>query len=81
MTSYRKHRALKMLDAAGQRGRADPWFLAWFTLELIDLLEDGFATVLPETLLADGRPVEVARIMITKAGRMAIKSPVGSTWH
>jgi hypothetical protein len=81
MTSYRKHRALQMLAAAGPHGRADPWFIAGFTLELLDLLADGLATVWPETMKARGRSVEVARVRITKAGQMAIKSPVGFTWH
>jgi len=79
--SYRKHRALEMLAAAGQRGRADPWFLAWFTLELLDLVDDGLATVWPETMRARGRTVEVARVRITNAGRTAIEGPARFTWH
>jgi hypothetical protein len=81
MISYRKHRALRMLAAAGHRGRADPWFLASFTLELLDLTKDGLATVWPETMTERGRLIEVARVTITKAGRMAIKSPAGFAWH
>jgi hypothetical protein len=70
-----------MLAAAGQRGRADPWFLAWFALELLDLVDGGFATVWPETMRARGRTVDVARVRITDAGRTAIKGPTRFTWH
>ena len=74
MMSHRRRWALEMLADAGQRGRADLLFLAWFTPELLDLVEDGLATVWPET--ASGRTVEAARVRITGAGRRAIKGPV-----
>jgi hypothetical protein len=70
-----------MLADAGQNGCADPLFIARFTLELLDLVRDGLATVERETVRNRGRMVEVARVKITDAGRMAIEGLVCFTEH
>jgi hypothetical protein len=79
--SHRRRRALEMLADAGQRGCADPLFLARFTPELLDLVRDGLATAERQIMRNRGRAVEVARVRITDAGRMAIEGPVRFTWH
>jgi len=79
--SQRRRQALKMLADAGQHGRADPFFLARFTPELLDLVSDGLAMVQPESTRAGGRTVEVARVRITDAGRVAIEGPTRFALH
>jgi hypothetical protein len=71
--SPRRRQALEMLAAAGWRGSPDPLLLARFTLQFLDLLNDGLATAWPETVRARGRKVEGARVRITEAGQIAIK--------
>jgi hypothetical protein len=66
---HRKRRALKMLADAGQRGNADPFFIARFTPELLELVRDGLVRAERDTMIGRGQTVEAVRIMITDAGR------------
>jgi hypothetical protein len=66
---HRKRRALKLLADAGQRGNADPFFIARFTPELLDLVRDGLVRAERDGLIGDGQAVEAVRVMITDAGR------------
>ena len=70
-----------MLAGAGQRGSTDPIFQARFTSDLLDLVQDGLATAETATMRARGRTIEVARIKITDAGRVAIEGPVRFKLH
>ncbi|HMA75256.1 MAG TPA: hypothetical protein VKP67_27775 [Xanthobacteraceae bacterium] len=70
-----------MLADAGQRGSTNPFFVARFTSELLDLVGDGLAIAERATMRSRGRTVEVARIKITDAGRTAIEGPVRFTLH
>jgi hypothetical protein len=79
--SQRRRRALEILADAGRHGSADPLFLAQFTPELRDLVRDGLAMVQAERTMARGRTIEVARVRITDAGRVAVEGPFCFTWH
>jgi hypothetical protein len=79
--NHRRREALQMLAAAGGRGCADPSFLARFTPELLDFVEDGLVTVWPETVRARGRKIEIARIRLTAAGRIAIEGLLRFALH
>jgi len=69
----RKRCALELLAASGTRGRIDSFFLARFTLELLDLVRDGLATAWPENRRAGNGRIETARFRITDAGRRALE--------
>jgi hypothetical protein len=64
-----RHRALRLL-AGSPLGVTEAIMLAHgFTNELLDaLVRDGLATATPETV----RPIEVVRVQITDAGRLAL---------
>jgi hypothetical protein len=62
----RKRRVLEMLAASGPCGRTDPRFLAGFSVELLDLVHDGLATVWP------GRVIDAVCVRITDEGRSAL---------
>lgn len=67
-----KHRRVLKLLAKSPRGRTNPKFFARFMSELLDLLLDGLAIVVTETVTAHGRSVEIARVQITDEGRRII---------
>lgn len=79
--SHRRRQVLELLADAGQRGSADPIFQSRFTSELLDLVRDGLVTAERATMTSRGRTVEVARVKITDAGRMAIEGPIRFTLH
>ena len=68
-----RHRVVLKLLAEAPVGRADPMFLARFTIELLDLVHDGLATARRETMRVGKRKIKVARIRITGAGRRALE--------
>jgi hypothetical protein len=44
-----------------------------FTTDLlVDLVHEGLVTATPETVHAGKRPIEVVRVQITDAGRLAL---------
>jgi hypothetical protein len=65
-------RVLKLLASAPQ-GRADPKFIAVFTLELLELVKAGLVDVHADVLVTDGRPIKTARVSITAAGLRKIE--------
>jgi hypothetical protein len=70
-----------MLGDAGQRGSTYPIFQARFRSELLDLVRDGLVTTERATMKSRGRTIEVARVKIKNAGRMAIEGPIRFTLH
>jgi hypothetical protein len=62
------------LLAAAPNGATEAIMLAHgFTIEMLTVLvRDGLATATPETVHAGKRPVEVVRVRITDAGRLAL---------
>jgi hypothetical protein len=64
---------LELLAASGPRGRVDSMFLARFTLELLDLVRNGFATAWPASVRARGQKSHIARISITDEGRRVLE--------
>jgi len=73
--------ALEILAGAGQRGTTDPSFLARFTPELLDLMDDGLVTAEREITRSRGRMIEGARVTITDAGLQALEGPSALTLH
>ena len=71
----KQRRALELLAGAGPLGYTQATLLAHgFTNELsADLVRDGLATTQSKTVRAGGRMIEVARVMITDAGRKALE--------
>ena len=61
-----------MLADAGQRGNADPFFIARFTPELLELVRDGLVRAERDTMINRGQMVEAFRVTITDAGRRAL---------
>jgi hypothetical protein len=68
-----RNRALRLL-AAAPNGATEAIMLAHgFTTDLlVDLVHEGLATATPETVHAGKRPIEVVRVRITDAGRLAL---------
>jgi hypothetical protein len=68
-----RHRALRLL-AGSPLGATEAIMLAHgFTSEMLTVLvRDGLATATPETVHAGKRPIEVVRVRITDAGRLAL---------
>jgi hypothetical protein len=68
-----QRRALRLL-AGSPLGATEAIMLAHgFTIEMLTILvRDGLATATPETVHAGKRPVEVVRVRITAAGRLAL---------
>jgi hypothetical protein len=68
-----QRRALRLL-AGSPLGATEAIMLAHgFTIEMLTILvRDGLATATPETVHAGKRPVEVVRVRITDAGRLAL---------
>jgi len=79
--SYRRRQALELLADAGQHGCADSSFLARFTVELLELMDDGLVTAEREITRSRGRLIEGARVRITDAGRAAIEGRLRFTLH
>jgi hypothetical protein len=74
MAMSRDHRQALRLRAARQTGpsRRSCWRNG-FTIEMLDaLVRNGLATATPETVHAGKRPIEVVRVQITDAGRLAL---------
>jgi hypothetical protein len=71
--SAERNRALRLL-AAAPNGATEAIMLAHgFTTDLlVDLVHEGLATATPETVHAGKRPIEVVRVRITDAGRLAL---------
>jgi hypothetical protein len=71
--SHERHRALRLL-AGSPLGVTEAIMLAHgFTTEMLTVLvRDGLATATPETVHAGKRPIEVVRVRITDAGRLAL---------
>jgi hypothetical protein len=68
-----QRRALRLL-AGSPLGVTEAIMLAHgFTTEMLTVLvRDGLATAAPETVHAGRRPIEVVRVRITDAGRLAL---------
>jgi hypothetical protein len=71
--SAERHRALRLL-VGSPLGVTEAIMLAHgFTYTMLDaLVRDGLATATPETVHAGKRPIEVVRVRITDAGRLAL---------
>jgi hypothetical protein len=71
--STERRRALRLL-AGSPLGATEAIMLAHgFTNDLlVDLVHEGLATATPETVQAGKRPIEVVRVRITDAGRLAL---------
>jgi hypothetical protein len=71
--SREQRRALRLL-AGSPLGVTEAIMLAHgFTIEMLTVLvRDGLATATPETVHAGKRPIEVVRVQITDAGRLAL---------
>jgi hypothetical protein len=69
----RQRRALRLL-AGSPLGVTEAIMLAHgFTIDLlVDLVHEGLATATPETVHAGKRAIEVVRVRITDAGRLAL---------
>ena len=78
-----QRRALEMLADAGLRGCTGATLVGHgFDIDMIaDLVKDGLATAHRETMRMGRRKIQVARIRITDAGRMAIEGPNRFTEH
>ncbi len=76
MTNHRRRLVLEMLADAGEDGRADPAFVARYTPELLDLVENGLATAEREIMISCGRPFELACVRITEEGWRAVEEPL-----
>jgi hypothetical protein len=70
-----QRRALEILAAAGLHGCAGATLLGHgFRIDMLtDLVGDGLAAASRETMRVGKRKITVARILITDAGRLAIK--------
>jgi hypothetical protein len=68
-----QRRALRLL-AGSPLGVTEAMMLAHgFTVEMLTVLvRDGLATATPETVHVGKRPIEVVRVRITDAGRLAL---------
>jgi hypothetical protein len=71
--SAERHRALEIL-AGSSLGVTEAILLAHgFTTEMLTVLvRDGLATATPEIVHAGKRPIEVVRVRINDAGRLAL---------
>ena len=67
------HRQVLKLLASALQGRADPSFLAQYTVVLLDLADAGYVDVQVETVRNEGRATKTVRVRITAAGRRLIK--------
>ena len=69
-----QRRALRLLDEAEPRGATEAVMLAHgFKGELLaGLVRDSLASIAAETITAGRKPIEVARLRITDAGRRAL---------
>ena len=65
-----RRRALELL-ASSRDGRTEAIMRAYgFTVEqMVELVRAGLATTTAELVVAGGKPMEVARVRITKAGQ------------
>ena len=78
-----QRRALEMLADAGLRGCTGATLVGHgFDIDMIAaLVKEGLATAHRETMRMGRRKIQVARIRITDAGRMAIEGPNRFTEH
>jgi hypothetical protein len=68
-----RHRALRLLAGSPHGCTEAILFAHGFTTEMLTILvRDGLATATPETVHAGKRPIEVVRVRITDAGRLAL---------
>jgi hypothetical protein len=67
------HRRVLELLASAPQGRAEPSFIAVFTVELLALIGAGLVDARAETVRKGGRTIETARVRITAAGRKLIE--------
>jgi hypothetical protein len=69
-----RRRALELL-AASRDGCTEAAMIAHgITTEMmVEMIADGLATASAERVVAGGKTVEIARVKITEAGRLAIK--------
>lgn len=70
-----QRRALELLVEAGLRGSTVDFLVrvhGFTVVALTGLVRGGYASVAPEKMRIDGRPVDVVRVVITDAGRQAI---------
>jgi hypothetical protein len=74
MAMSRDQRQALRLLAGSPLGATEAIMLAHgFTTEILTVLvRDGLATATPETVHAGKRPIEVVRVRITDAGRLAL---------
>jgi len=73
--SAKQRWALEILAAAGLRGCTRATLLAHgFSVDMLaDLVHDGLATAHRQTMRMDRRKIQIARMMITDAGRRALE--------
>jgi hypothetical protein len=75
-----QHRALELLAALGPHGSTETMLMAnGFKLQLlIDLVRNGLASTVTESIPAGGRTVEVMRLRITDVGRQVLAENRGT---
>jgi hypothetical protein len=75
MLGVEQRRALEMLADGGEGGSTLDMLIAnGFPADLLaDLVREGLAMMLGETVKVDERTVEIIRVMITDAGQSAIE--------
>ena len=73
--SAEQRRALAMLKTAGRDGLTQPLLVAhgFCASMLVDLVNQGLATLTSSKVRADGKMIEVGRVRIKAAGRRAIE--------
>lgn len=67
------HRQVLKLLASALQGRAEPSFIAQYTMVLLDLADAGYVDVQVGTVRKEARAAKIVRVRITAAGRRAIK--------
>jgi hypothetical protein len=68
-----RRRALELLASCRDRCSEAIMLALGFTIaQMVELVRAGFATATAERVVAGGRPIEVARVRITEAGRAAL---------
>jgi hypothetical protein len=73
MAMSHQRRALRLLTAAPNGATGAIMLAHGFTIEMLTVLvREGLATATPETVHAVKRPIEVVRVRITDAGRLAL---------
>jgi hypothetical protein len=73
--SAEERRALAMLATAGRKGATQPLLSGWGfdSVTITGLLDKGLATVTPSKVRIGDKTIEVGRVRIKAAGRMALE--------